>query len=148
MPNGAGTLFDPKGALSTFSAKIELAYALELIDKDVRRNADYIREIRNIFAHRIGPTYFRIPEISAVCRLLALGDSEWRPRVKTNMRLRYHYACRATDLAIADVCYFNEAPPASLHRRRSPPPQPDRQDSPLSQTIDGALFDPPRSSPG
>src|ERR1051326_2063172 len=38
-------LFGIRAPLSTFSAKIQIAYALGLINNDVRRNADYIRDI-------------------------------------------------------------------------------------------------------
>ena len=49
MPNGPGKLFDVSQPLSTFSAKIGLAYSLGLITNDVRRNADYIREILEMY---------------------------------------------------------------------------------------------------
>src|SRR5262249_39739449 len=40
-------IFGQKAPLGTFSAKIDVAYALGLISEDVQRNADYIRAIRN-----------------------------------------------------------------------------------------------------
>jgi hypothetical protein len=73
LRNGAGSLFDPYKPLGTFAAKIEMAYALGLIDVEVRRNSDYIREIRNIFAHRMAPTNFNTKEVAAVCRLLVVN---------------------------------------------------------------------------
>jgi hypothetical protein len=57
MPKGSGDLFAFKGALSTFSAKVAVAYAFGLIDSDVRRNADYIRDMgvpRRALAQRVG----------------------------------------------------------------------------------------------
>lgn len=101
MYNGEGKLFDVNQPLSTFSAKIALAYSLDLIDNDIRRNADYIREVRNVFAHRLTPTYFRTPEVSAVCRLLVIGDLERKKSVAGNMRKRYVAAAIRTGKAIS-----------------------------------------------
>jgi hypothetical protein len=89
MYKGPGTLFDINQPLSTFSSKIDLAYSLGLIDNDVRRNADYIREIRNVFAHRLLPIKFRTREVAAVCKLLKLGELEGKEEYKTNMRARF-----------------------------------------------------------
>ena len=55
MPNLSGgvqsKLFEGYGALATLSAKIDLAYAMGLINQDLRRDLHVIREIRNAFAH-------------------------------------------------------------------------------------------------
>ncbi len=114
MPNGPGKLFDPRFPLSTFSATIDVAYALGLIDPVVRRNANYIREIRNVFAHRIAPTSFRTKEVAAVCRLLALGRWEHRKNTRTNMRTRFLYAAIRTGSSIAVRAFSTDNKPASL----------------------------------
>jgi site-specific recombinase len=103
MYNGPGILFDINQALSTFSSKIHLAYSLGLIDHDVRRNADYIREIRNVFAHRLRPTYFRTPEVAAVCKLLKIGkfDADKTKNYRTSMRSRFIAAAVYTAQQIA-----------------------------------------------
>ena len=44
-------LFTGYGPLSSLSAKIALAYALELIDSPARSRLDKLRKIRNEFAH-------------------------------------------------------------------------------------------------
>jgi hypothetical protein len=44
-------LVDTGGALSTFSAKITLGYALGFYDESMRHNLDIVRNIRNAFAH-------------------------------------------------------------------------------------------------
>jgi hypothetical protein len=111
MPNDPQTLLDPKGALSTFSAKIELAYALGLTSNDVRRNADYIRDIRNVFAHRVAPTSFKTKEVAAVCRLLVLGKAERRDGAKSDMRRRYLLACIATASSAAVRSFATSAKP-------------------------------------
>lgn len=117
-------LFSPKAPLSTFSAKIQAAYALRLIDNDTRRNADYIREIRNVFAHRIAPTSFQTPEVAAVCRLLRLGKYEMNLTAMRSVRHRFRLAVLATSLAI----WGNEKlelpvvlTPSSLREKRSTP---------------------------
>jgi hypothetical protein len=119
MPNGHGALFDPNQALSTFSAKIDLSYALGLIDKNIKRNADYMRDIRNVFAHRIAPTSFRTDEIATVCRLLKLGKFEDRKDADTNMRKRFLYAVIVTGSSIAVKEFTPESlTPASLPEKR------------------------------
>jgi DNA-binding MltR family transcriptional regulator len=101
MYKGEGKLFDVNQPLSTFSSKIALAYSLGLIDDDVRRNADYIREIRNVFAHRLAPTNFRTREVAGVCKLLKLGELEGKKNTKTNMRTRYVAAATRTGKVIS-----------------------------------------------
>lgn len=49
--NMAERIFDGYGPLSTFSAKIDVAFALDLIDADVHRDLRTIKDIRNCFAH-------------------------------------------------------------------------------------------------
>jgi DNA-binding MltR family transcriptional regulator len=44
-------LFEGTGPLSTFSAKIRLAYAFRILDAKTVVTADRIRKIRNCFAH-------------------------------------------------------------------------------------------------
>jgi len=50
-PSGRDELFDTDRPLSTFSAKIELAYRLGLISGALSRAMHLIRKIRNDFAH-------------------------------------------------------------------------------------------------
>lgn len=119
MPNGGGTLFDINAPLSTFSAKTNLAYSLNLIGADIRRNADYIREIRNVFAHKIAPISFRTKEIADVCALLSLGDWEPKESPEENMGARFLKAALETAAAIMTKRYSpNDSPPASLPRQR------------------------------
>lgn len=46
-------LFDYSGCMGTFSAKIEMAYALGLISKELRDDLNLYRKIRNDCAHTI-----------------------------------------------------------------------------------------------
>lgn len=50
-PGKSDDLFDGDSPLSTFSAKINLAYRLGLIDAALTRSLHLIRKIRNDFAH-------------------------------------------------------------------------------------------------
>ena len=63
-------LFDPDQPLSSFSAKIRIAYALDLIDRPQQQNLDCVRSIRNAFAHITRPLEFRHPIVVDVCRYL------------------------------------------------------------------------------
>ena len=120
LPNGADKLFDPTAPLSTFSAKINLAYSLNLIGADIRRNADYIRDIRNVFAHRAAPTSFRTKEVAAVCALLSLGG--WEAKIsaeKGDAGTRFLNAAVETAKAIMTKRYSpKNSPPASLPEKR------------------------------
>jgi hypothetical protein len=57
VPNTATSdpLFDSDRPLGTFSAKIALAYRLELIDAELQQAITAIRKIRNDFAHSMRP---------------------------------------------------------------------------------------------
>ena len=46
------------GPLSTFSAKIRLAYAMGFISEEERKDLDLLREVRNAFAHALRPITF------------------------------------------------------------------------------------------
>jgi len=47
-------LFDgPQAPLGTFSSKIEIAYRLQLIDKETKESIHLIRKIRNEFSHNL-----------------------------------------------------------------------------------------------
>ena len=52
-PTSQDDLFDIEKPLSTFSAKINIAYRLGLINADFSRSLHLIRRIRNDFAHEI-----------------------------------------------------------------------------------------------
>jgi hypothetical protein len=50
--------FNGMGPLATFSAKIDMAYLLHLVDEDNRKRLHQIRRIRNEFAHDFSPLKF------------------------------------------------------------------------------------------
>ena len=62
--NKSDPLFDGAQApLSTFSARIELAYRMGAITEDVQKSLNYIRKIRNKFAHQLTECDFNDPQI-------------------------------------------------------------------------------------
>ncbi len=68
-------LSGPTAPLSSFAARIDLAYAIGLIDKDTRHDLDVIRHIRNEFAHSLGSHYFEEDQsIADRCRDLVIGN--------------------------------------------------------------------------
>jgi hypothetical protein len=58
-PNSDSDLFDGMGALSTFSARLHLSQQLGLIDKELWRTINLIRDTRNDFAHKVSPGEFK-----------------------------------------------------------------------------------------
>lgn len=52
-------IFRGYGPLSTFSAKIDIGYALELYDKTIHRDLRGLKDIRNAFAHTADPLHFK-----------------------------------------------------------------------------------------
>lgn len=65
-------LFDGYGPLSSFSAKIDLSYAFQIIDKKTRDELTIIRKIRNKFAHSVALINFGSPEILAHLQALKM----------------------------------------------------------------------------
>lgn len=59
------------GPLSSFAAKAKVAYALGLIDKQTKEDLDYIRKIRNKFAHSVKPISFQDRPIREYCNKLS-----------------------------------------------------------------------------
>jgi DNA-binding MltR family transcriptional regulator len=54
-------LFQTYAPLATFSSRIQIAFALKLITKDLKYRLDIIRRLRNDFAHESGPIDFDEP---------------------------------------------------------------------------------------
>ena len=67
-------LFD-NGPLSTFSAQINLGFALGLYSKNVLKDLHTVRKIRNKFAHSAEPVKFDNQSISDMCRNLDTGNT-------------------------------------------------------------------------
>jgi DNA-binding MltR family transcriptional regulator len=54
-------LFQPFGPLSTFSGKITICYAIDLIGKWMYEDLEIVRKLRNEFAHSFGVARFDLP---------------------------------------------------------------------------------------
>jgi len=67
-------LFEYEGAVGSFSSKTIMAYALKLIGSTTRSDLDWIRLLRNAFAHSRMPFDFGTPEVRAVCDQLKIVD--------------------------------------------------------------------------
>jgi DNA-binding MltR family transcriptional regulator len=65
-------IFGPSDSapLSSFSARIKVAYALGIYDRDFRKDLDMIRNIRNVFAHAHGHVDFHTPAVVDACACL------------------------------------------------------------------------------
>lgn len=75
-------LLDGTAPLSTFSARIKLAYYLGIISAACRADLDAIRKIRNDFAHDASVITFETQSIAARCRNLGYSyhEATARPR--------------------------------------------------------------------
>jgi hypothetical protein len=68
------SLFGRTGApLSSFSAKIEMAYALGVIANEMRLGMHLIRDVRNEFAHRIEQITFDHPDVAKIIETRLMG---------------------------------------------------------------------------
>lgn len=67
----ADRLFCGYGPLSTFSAKIEIGYALKIFDDDILLDLKSIQGIRNKFAHAKEPRHFDDPDLEPLFQKLS-----------------------------------------------------------------------------
>jgi hypothetical protein len=72
-PEALDAVFGFDGLAGTFSAKIHLAFALGIIDRETHDQIDLLREIRNACAHSRKPINFELPELKAIT-LVAIKD--------------------------------------------------------------------------
>jgi len=75
-------LYERDGALSSLFSKIHLAYAMGLIDADIRDDMGVIRRVRNVFAHARRPVSFKTKEIADECRKMKTSKDENHPLYK------------------------------------------------------------------
>jgi DNA-binding MltR family transcriptional regulator len=68
------------GPLSSFPAKIDLAFALNMIDETARKDFHAIRELRNAFAHAKSIMHFASQEMQSTVQKL----SGWEKGVDAN----------------------------------------------------------------
>lgn len=75
----AKPLFEDRGVLYTFDARIRMGRALAVYGSKTEKALDQVRRIRNVFAHVGHPVSFRSPEVKAACALI---DVERHPAIK------------------------------------------------------------------
>lgn len=63
-------VYDPKGIISSFAERIDLAYSLGVFGNKAKGMLDCIRRIRNVFAHSLKPLGFDHPLIMNECAKL------------------------------------------------------------------------------
>lgn len=91
--------FGDKGPAGAFGAKIELAYMLRLFTKEGLRELNFVRKIRNTFAHEVMATDFEFQEIRNYCMELKIIEKwthdgstpveeipQWSLRIKDSKR--------------------------------------------------------------
>lgn len=119
-------LFRGVAPLSSFSAKINVAYALHAFGKKTKRDLHFIREIRNGFAHEPRVLRFSVKEVSDLCSSLYYPDNilvalpnpnqDIKEPISfphagslSNPRSRYEIACQTIvfNLIIFDISDFN-----------------------------------------
>ena len=83
-------IFKAYGPLSSFKAKVDIAFALGLYDRKIRKDLHTVRRIRNKFAHSSEPMEFNHNQVADECRKLdtkAVQDSDGlRERYLTYLR--------------------------------------------------------------
>ena len=69
-----GRIYADRGPLGSFSAKIDMGFALGLYGKQTRSNLHLARRIRNRFAHKFTVSSFENEEIASLCKSLKATD--------------------------------------------------------------------------
>jgi DNA-binding MltR family transcriptional regulator len=67
-PSAKDAMFGGSGSLATFSSKIAMAFALGIIDRQMRNDIDVIREMRKAYAHSRMPISFEQADLQAACK--------------------------------------------------------------------------------
>lgn len=86
-------IFNGNGPLATYSAKVELGYALGLYAEKLRSNLRQIGKIRNKFAHGIEATTFSNPEIVKLCKQFDFEGQVPQSLLDSNARHAYLLEC-------------------------------------------------------
>jgi len=73
-------LFTGYGPLSSFSAKIDLAFALEMFDEEISRDFHALRELRNEFAHTKTMLHFGSNDLQPILQKLRGWRKEAHPQ--------------------------------------------------------------------
>lgn len=105
--NRIDELFEGQAALGSLGNKISLAYALGLATEALARDMDFVRKIRNHFAHHIWESAFEISPVSDWCKEIGIVDSAIdqdtgeRVTYAGPLRIRYLLAVGMSTMIIA-----------------------------------------------
>ena len=114
------SLFSGYGPLSTFSAYIDIVYALGHIPKELHREFHLIRKIRNHFAHHPDVTDFNTEKVKNWCRDLATSTQLLEDKnAELDARTRFLWAVSS---CVGDIRMRLQAVP----RPTVPPMPPDQ----------------------
>lgn len=100
-------LFDARGVLQSFAAKIGLSFSLGIVTEPLARDMDLVRKVRNYFAHHVWEASFDSSPVCDWCSQIGVVDSAidstTKERVKDEnpARLRYLLAVGLSTLQIA-----------------------------------------------
>ncbi len=93
-------IFESDGLLASFSKKIEMAYALGIIDGDYKKKIDLIREIRNACAHSRKPLAMDKEVLQEPCRII-ISDFIDDIKDKEPKTIRMAFICKC-----AIICHY------------------------------------------
>jgi len=101
-------LFEDEAApLRDFAAKTRLGYAIGLFGDETKESLDFIRLIRNAFAHAPSPVRFSTAEITNACTFLKVpvrvGEAESHADTSVTGRERFRMVCERIAAALRYV---------------------------------------------
>ena len=108
----ADKLFDGMGPLSSFSQRISIAFAFDLINAELYKDLDIIRKIRNHFAHHPLDATFKTVEIKQLCEKLSTfqhTSAEQHPKPGDQHRVTYLLSCGFASGSLLDEIESAEA---------------------------------------
>jgi len=108
--NDVASLFDNDAPLASFSARTNMAFAMNIIGEKTRADLKCIRDIRNAFAHARISLSFETPEVADACRTLTAPFrlhggarlSDWPPS-PSEPRILYRATMKLTWMHITQV---------------------------------------------
>jgi hypothetical protein len=109
----AEEIFEGHEALSTFSARIKLAYLLGIVSHEVFLDLNRIREIRNAFGHNLEIDSFLHTSVAQACTLFENVQEEWLTDDEhTPARKKFTRCAMAIDSILASCLVQSEPPKA------------------------------------
>lgn len=100
-------LFNNYGPLSSFSARIEVAYAFGFIDEKLRKDLKTIKDIRNLFSHKHKLKSFSEEPILGYCRNL-IGAKQLYGRSGNEFQAKYPKELYLVSISILLVKMHNK----------------------------------------